>query len=90
MRIGPDIYVLVVKVVTDVRAQFVRSFDLESDAAQGDEAGLAQARPLKPEEIDIVGAAHALERAAADPVFGRLTPTSGPKQSASSISGTTA
>ena len=74
VRIGPDVYVLVVKVVTDVRAQFVRSFDLESDAAQGDEAGLEQARPLKPEEIDIVGAAHALERAEGDPVFRQAHP----------------
>ena len=33
LRIGPDVYVLLVKVVTDVRAQFVRTFDLANDTA---------------------------------------------------------
>jgi hypothetical protein len=74
LRIGPDVYVLLVKVVTDVRAQFVRTFDLANDTAADDEGGLGQARPRKPGEVDIVGAAHALQRAESDPVFLRAHP----------------
>jgi hypothetical protein len=69
LRIGPSVYVLQVKVVDDVRAQFVRNFVLAEDAAATDEAGLDSAHPQKPEQIDIVGAAKALERAQTDPVF---------------------
>jgi hypothetical protein len=74
LRIGPNVYILVVRVVNDVRAQFFRRFELEGDPGRDDEAGLAQARPLKPEEVDIVGAAKAMERAETDAVFSRAHP----------------
>ncbi len=69
LRIGPDVYVLDVRVVDDVRVQFERSFTLQDDASADDEAGLVLAHPLRPDQIDIVGAAKALERARRDPVF---------------------
>jgi hypothetical protein len=69
LRIGPNVYVLQVKVVDDVRAQFVRNFVLGDDPAETDEAGLGLAHPQKPERIDIVGAAKVLERAQTDPIF---------------------
>jgi len=74
LRIGPNVYILVVRIVNDVRAQFFRRFALEGDAGRDAEAGLAQVRPLKPEEVDIVGAAKAMERAGSDPVFARAHP----------------
>jgi hypothetical protein len=74
LRIGPSVYVLQVKVVDDVRAQFVRDFILEDDPAAADETGLDLARPLKPDRIDIVGAAKVLERAQSDPVFRQAQP----------------
>ena len=71
LRIGAQVYILVVKVVTDVRAQFLRRFTLEDDASADDEAGLARSQILRPEDVDLVGAAKALERAEDDPVFRR-------------------
>ena len=76
LRIGPDVYILVVKVVTDVRAQFLRRFTLEGDARANDEAGLARARALRPEDVDLVGAARTLERAETDQVFLQAHPNS--------------
>jgi hypothetical protein len=74
LRIGPNVYVLLVRVVSDVRAQFLRDFGLEDDPAAEDENALGQARPLKPSEIDLVGAARSLERAEIDPVFRQARP----------------
>jgi len=74
LRIGDGIYVLLVKVVTDVRAQFVRTFDVQSNGAEGDEAGLGGARPLKPADVDLVAAARDFERAQSDPVFREAQP----------------
>jgi hypothetical protein len=75
LRIGPDVYVLLVKVVGDVRAQYWRSFTLGGGDAGEDEAGLARARPLAPAEVDVVGAAAALDRAEADPVYRAAHPS---------------
>jgi hypothetical protein len=75
LRIGPDVYILLVKVVGDVRAQFLRSFTLAGDQRIDDEAALGRTRPLRPDEIDLVGAARALERAESDPVFRAAHPT---------------
>ncbi len=69
LRIGPNVYVLLVKVVTDVRAQFLRSFFLAGDATSDDESGLAQAPPVKPADVDLIGAVKIIERAKADPIF---------------------
>jgi hypothetical protein len=69
LRIGRDVYVLDVRVVDDVRAQFERSFTLQDDASTDDESGLVLAHPLRPDEVDLVGASRALERARRDPVF---------------------
>lgn len=74
LRIGDEVYVLVVKVVSDVRAQFLRVFSVEGDPGPDDETGLLRARPLKPSEVDIVGAARAFERGEVDPVFREARP----------------
>ncbi|MGD1031058.1 MAG: hypothetical protein ABSA05_07945 [Opitutaceae bacterium] len=74
LRIGPSVYVLLVRVVGDVRAQFLRDFALEDDPAADDENALGQSRPLKPSDIDLVGAAQTLERAETDPVFRQARP----------------
>ena len=74
LRIGSSVYVLLVRVVGDVRAQFLRDFALEDDPATDDENKLGKARPLKPSDIDLVGAAQTLERAEIDPVFLRARP----------------
>jgi hypothetical protein len=69
LRIGPEVYILLVKVVSDVRAQFLRNFTLAGDRRADDEMGLGRIRPLRPDEIDLVGAARIVERAEADPIF---------------------
>jgi len=69
LRIGPDVYVLQVTVVDDVRVQYARTLSLGNDPPEGDETALGSANPLKPESVDIVGAAKAMERAESDPVF---------------------
>ena len=74
LRIGSSVYILVVKVVNDVRAQFLRTFVLAGDPLADDEAGLAEVRPVKPAEIDLPGAVKVIERAQADPVFRAAQP----------------
>jgi len=69
LRIGSDVYILLVKVVSDVRAQFLRNFTLAGDNPADDEMGLERTRPLAPNEIDLIGAAKTMERAEADPIF---------------------
>lgn len=69
LRIGDDVYVLLVRVVNDVRAEFVRTFLLPDARPGGDEAGLAAARAMAPAEIDLVAAAQTMERAERDAVF---------------------
>ena len=74
LRIGPNVYILLVRVVNDVRAQFFRRFSLEDDPDRDDEASLDRVRPLRPDEVDIVGCARAMERAGTDPVYCRAHP----------------
>ncbi len=74
LRIGPHVYILVVKVVNDIRAQYLRRFLLAGDSVAEDEAGLAQVRPMKPAEIDLVGAVKTMARAEDDPVFRAAQP----------------
>ena len=74
LRIGGNVYVLLVKVVDDIRAQFFRDFTLAGDPGDDDEEGLTAARPLPPAEVDLIGAAKTLGRAEADPVFRRAHP----------------
>lgn len=69
LRIGEDVYILLLKVVTDVRAQYLRTFVLAGEAGAEDEAAIGRAPPLPPADVDLVAAARALERAEADPVF---------------------
>jgi hypothetical protein len=69
LRIGRHVYILVVRVVDDVRAQYFRRFVPEGDPAADDEVALGRARPLKPVEVDVAGAARAMERLESDPVF---------------------
>ncbi len=68
LRIGTEVYVLLLRVVNDVRAEYVRTFVL-AGGAEADEASLAGARPLAPAEIDLVTAAGIVQRAEADAVF---------------------
>lgn len=75
LRIGPIVYVLVAKVVTDVRAQFVRIFSPKAETATDDEASLADSPPLKPNEVSLVEAARILGRAQSDPVFRATHPS---------------
>lgn len=74
LRIGASVYILIVKVVDDVRAQFLRNFTLEGDVGADDEAGLARVRPAKPAEVDLIGAVRTIERARTDPVFRAAQP----------------
>jgi hypothetical protein len=74
LRIGSHVYILVVKVVNDVRAQYLRRFLLAGDSLAEDEAELAQARPAKPAEIDLIGAIKTIARAQDDPVFRAAQP----------------
>ena len=75
LRIGPEVYILLVKVVGDVRAQFLRSFTRAPEPEADDEDGLRRARARLPSEVDLVGAARIVERAEADPVFRAAHPT---------------
>ena len=69
LRIGDEIYVLLIRVVTDVRAEFVRAFTLPDENPAGDEAQLGAVRPLAPAQIDLVAAAQTMEKAEHDGVF---------------------
>lgn len=69
LRIGADVYVLLIHVVEDVRAQFVRTFILPNANPAGDEAELGGARPLAPADLDLPAAARTMERAESDAVF---------------------
>lgn len=75
LRIGEEVYILLLRVVTDVRAQYLRTFVLAGEAGAEDEAALGRAPPLAPADIDLVEAARALERAEADPVFRSSQPS---------------
>jgi hypothetical protein len=74
LRIGPHVYVLLVRVVNDIRAQYLRRFILADGSLAEDEAGLAQVRPLKPAELDLIGAVKTITRARDDPVFRAAQP----------------
>jgi hypothetical protein len=74
LRIGAKVYVLVIKVVNDVRAQFLRSFVLAGESPADDEAALAEVRPVKPADLDLPAAVKTIERAEADPVFRAAQP----------------
>jgi len=69
LRIGDQIYVLLIRVVGDVRAQFVRTFRLPDENPAGDEAELAAVKPLAPAQLDLVAAAQTLEKVEHDAVF---------------------
>ncbi len=69
LRIGDAVYVLLIRVVDDVRAEFVRAFSLTGEDASGDEAGLGGVRPMSPDELDLPRAAASLDRAERDPIF---------------------
>jgi hypothetical protein len=75
LRIGPDVYIILVEVVNDVRAQFFRNFTLASDHRTDDETGLERARPRVPANIDLIDAAKTLEMAEKDPIFRNSLPT---------------
>ncbi len=75
LRIGRSVYILLLKVVEDVRAQYLRDFTLADEAADDDEGGLGSARPLAPADIDVVAAARTMARWRSDPVFRQAHPT---------------
>jgi hypothetical protein len=74
LRIGAGVYVLLIKVVEDVRAQYLRDFTLAGDPASDEEVVLDRAAPMAPSEVDIAGAARTLEQAESDPVFRQAHP----------------
>lgn len=71
LRVGPDVYVLLLRIVNDVRVQYLRTFILP---AGDDESALSEAPVLAPAQIDLVAAARMLERAQSDPVFRAAQP----------------
>jgi len=74
LRMGAGVYVLVVRVVDDVRAQYLREFTLAGEPGPDDEAVLDRAHPVAPADLDLIGAARTVERAEADPVFRQAHP----------------
>jgi hypothetical protein len=74
LRIGASVYILIVKVVEDVRAQYLREFTLAGEPGADDETALDRARPIAPADLDLIGAAKTVERAEADPVFRQAHP----------------
>lgn len=70
IRIGRDTYVIILKVVNDIRVQYLRTFTLVG-AASADEtaSAMASSRPLKPAEVDVMGTVSLIDRARHDAVF---------------------
>jgi hypothetical protein len=78
ITLGGETYVWVLKIVQDRRLQYRRTFSLEAPIESdqvNDELKLAEARPLKPFEIDIVALSKTAIRAQSDATF-RGTQTS--------------
>ena len=70
VRIGRTTYVFLLKVVNDVRVQYLRTFTLIGNEATDDIASaMANARALKPAEVDVMGTVRLIERARHDAVF---------------------
>jgi len=69
LRLGEDVYVLIIKIVNDVRVQYVRVFSLEGEEDSSDEDLLKHAKALKPAYIDFLGAIKITERMRKDSVF---------------------
>lgn len=70
VRIGKNTYVILVRVVNDVRVQYLRTFTLVGGLLSDESvAAMEGARPLKPAEIDVMGTVKMIERARHDAVF---------------------
>ena len=70
VRIGRNTYVFMLKVVNDVRVQYLRTFTvIGAGGADDTAAAMASARPLKPAEVDVMGTVKTIDRARTDPVF---------------------
>lgn len=77
LRIGQDTYVFLIKVVNDIRVQYLRTFTLVSDSADdsnGLSAAMSAARPLKPAEIDVTGTIKMIDRARRDAPYRNTLP----------------
>jgi hypothetical protein len=62
LRIGSEVYVLIVKLVSDVRTQYVRIFTPESQVLVSDEDSLFKVAPRKPSYVDLLGSIKRIER----------------------------
>ena len=69
LRIGSEVYVLLVKLVNDVRTQYVRVFTPESQVLVSDEDSLFKVAPQKPAYVDLLGSIKIIERMGYDLVF---------------------
>lgn len=76
LRIGRNTYVIMLKVVNDIRVQYLRTFTLVG-ANSSDEtaAAMAASRPMKPAELDVMGTIRTIDRARRDAVFRANYPT---------------
>jgi len=62
-------YVFVLKIIGDVRVQYLRTFTIENASGEedaGDEAGLGRAPPMRPVDVDIIHLVAEAERARGD------------------------
>jgi hypothetical protein len=69
ISIGGVNYVFVLSIVNDGRVQYLRTFTIPSETDSEDDALVGGTKPLKPAQIDIVGAIKVIEQARVDPVF---------------------
>jgi len=77
MTIDGQTYVFVLKIVGDVRVQYLRTFTIENASGEedaGDEAGLGRAPPMRPVDVDIIHLVAEAERARGDPVYLKTKP----------------
>jgi hypothetical protein len=72
MTVDGQTYVIVLKMVRDLRVQYLRTFTIANASGEddaGDEVLLEKARPMKPVDIDIVTWVRQAERAQQDPIY---------------------
>jgi len=69
LRIGSEVYVLILKLVSDVRTQYVRVFTPESALSVSDEDSLIKSIPQKPAYVDLLGSISAIERMQGDEIY---------------------
>jgi hypothetical protein len=78
MTIDRKTYVTIIKIIHDKRLEYLRTFTVENENADqddaGDEAALSRVAPMKPVDVDIVHLSQEAERLRDDPIY-RATKT---------------